>query len=60
LTCNHWSNVSENAKDLIYRILTFADERITTKQILEHPWMKDIEQLKAYNGSNKKKYHFHS
>lgn len=51
---NHWSNVSEEAKDLIMKILTSADSRITTKQAMEHPWLEDIDKLKEYNGRNKK------
>lgn len=43
---DHWSNISEEAKDLIYKVLTFEDKRISTKQILEHPWLKNIERLK--------------
>lgn len=40
---NHWSNVSEEAKDLILKILTpTAEGRITTKQALEHPWLQNI------------------
>jgi serine/threonine protein kinase len=55
LTNNHWSNVSEEAKDLIKKILTSDDKRITTKKILEHPWIKNIEHLKDYEGKNKKR-----
>ncbi len=51
---NHWSNVSEQAKDLIMKILTPAETRITTKQAMEHPWLEDIDKLKEYNGRNKK------
>lgn len=51
---NHWSNVSEEAKDLILKILTSADKRITTKQALDHPWLQDVERLKEFQGRNKK------
>lgn len=51
---NHWSNVSEEAKDLILKILTPAQDRITTKQAIEHPWLQNIERLKDFNGRNKK------
>jgi len=39
LNCNislvnyHWSNVSEDAKDLINKILISGEQRITTKQV---------------------------
>lgn len=51
---NHWSNVSEEAKDLILKILTSADKRITTKQALDHPWLQDVDRLKEFQGRNKK------
>lgn len=54
LTNLHWSNVSDSAKDLIYKVLTFKEERITTKQVHDHEWLQDIDKLKAYEGRNKK------
>jgi serine/threonine protein kinase len=39
----HWSNVSDNAKDLIRRTLTFKEKRITASEIAKHPWLKDTE-----------------
>ena len=35
----HWSNISDNAKDLIYKTLTFKDQRISSKDVAEHPWL---------------------
>jgi hypothetical protein len=55
LSNHHWSNVSEGAKDLILKILTPASDRISTKQALNHPWLQNIENLKEYQGRNKKK-----
>ncbi len=54
--CNcHWSNVSKPAKDLIEGLLTFKEERLTLKQVLDHEWLKNIENLKQYDGINRKK-----
>lgn len=39
----HWANVSEEAKDLIYKVLTYKDYRITTKEVSEHKWLQNIE-----------------
>jgi len=35
--------------------LTSADKRISSKKILDHPWLKNIEQLKEWEGKNKKR-----
>lgn len=37
----HWSNISDNAKDLIAKTLTFKDKRMSTKEIAEHAWLKE-------------------
>lgn len=37
-----FENVSENAKDLIRKILLPEDKRISLDKILEHPWFSDI------------------
>ena len=42
LKSNHWSNISENAKDLISKLLTSYEERISTKEVLTHPWLENI------------------
>ena len=39
----HWSNVSSLAKDLIRKMLTFREERISTAEVLRHGWLQDIE-----------------
>jgi hypothetical protein len=39
LTNIHWSNISPEAKDLISKILTKDEERISTKDVLDHPWL---------------------
>lgn len=50
----HWNNVSEEAKDLVYKMITYKNERLTLKQLIEHPWLQNIEDLKKYNKINKK------
>lgn len=36
-----WSNVSEEAKDLLYRLLDKdPNYRISVKDALDHPWIK--------------------
>jgi len=36
-----WTNISEEAKDFIKRLLVLdIDKRYTTKQCLDHPWLK--------------------
>ena len=52
---NHWSNVSEGAKDLLMRILTFSEKRISTKEVMGHSWLQKIEKLKEYQGRNQKR-----
>ena len=37
----HWKNISEQAKDIIRRLLTVdPTKRITVAEALEHPWIK--------------------
>jgi serine/threonine protein kinase len=50
----HWSNVSDNAKDLIRSTLTFKDKRISASDIAKHPWLENTEELKQYMGRNKR------
>ena len=34
-----WDNISDDAKDLVSRLLTFeADERMTAEDALDHAW----------------------
>jgi len=35
-------------------MITFKNERITLKQLIEHPWLQNIDDLKKYNKMNKK------
>lgn len=40
-----WDNVSEDAKDLIGKLLTVdPSKRISVEGIFQHPWMRDIEK----------------
>jgi hypothetical protein len=50
----HWSNVSIDGKDLIYKMITFKEDRISLKNLIEHPWLQNIEELTKYNKMNKK------
>jgi serine/threonine protein kinase len=36
-----WEEVSEEAKDLIKSLLTNENDRLTAKQALKHPWIKN-------------------
>ena len=40
---NEWKNISENAKDLIRKMLCDEDKRLNAKNVLEHPWLNDNE-----------------
>lgn len=41
----YWDNVSENAKDLIRRLIVLdPDERLTAAQALKHPWFNAKQQ----------------
>lgn len=38
-----WSNVSDKAKDLITKLLTYdVDQRPTAEQALQHPWITEM------------------
>lgn len=37
-----WDNVSDNAKDLIKKLLVPENERLSPKEALEHPWLVNI------------------
>lgn len=50
----HWSNISDNARDLIHKTLTFKENRITASEIAKHPWLQNMDELKQYMGRNKK------
>jgi len=66
-----WAEVSEEAKDLVKRLLTVDKaSRLTSEQILSHPWMtqgnKDValndtqRKIKEYNAKRKWKRATHS
>ena len=38
-----WKNISENAKDLIRKMLCDENKRLNAKNVLEHPWLNDNE-----------------
>jgi len=60
-----WKHVSESAKDLIKKTLVKADVRLSSEQVLDHPWVKDasktaktplnlsFDKLKNYVSQNK-------
>ena len=59
-----WDSVSDSAKDLIKKMLTFKpDERPSANKCLEHPWIKDHNKRKVDNNvskrclNNMKKFH---
>ena len=40
-----WKDISEEAKDLIKKMLVKESSRLSAKQVLEHPWFKKDESL---------------
>lgn len=36
-----WNNVSPSCKDLIQRMITKPEKRLTAMEILNHPWLKE-------------------
>jgi calcium-dependent protein kinase len=63
-----WEEISDEAKDLICKLLTKPAERLTAQQALEHPWIKNLAEnsdvsfssnhitmLKSYKESQKLK-----
>lgn len=42
-----WQMVSNDAKDLISKLLCDQDKRITVNQALKHPWLKRKDELKS-------------
>jgi len=42
LECEPWGEVSQNAKDLIRKLLNIdSEKRISAKEALEHPWVEN-------------------
>ena len=41
-----WSNISDSAKDLIKKLLTYdQDQRISAEEALKHPWIVEMSSL---------------
>ncbi len=54
ITDLHWTNMSEQARDLTSRLLEKDPEkRISLIEALVHPWITDRAALKQYKGSNR-------
>lgn len=56
-----WKNVSDQAKDLIIKMLSEPDVRPTAEEILQHPWIKDLapnskDAILKLNPSSLKQY----
>jgi len=61
-----WEEVSEEAKDIINKLLTAEKDRLTPKEALHHPWIKNkennceipnkhLDRLKSFQKSKKLK-----
>ena len=37
-----WDSISDEAKDLISKMLVYEKDRITPKEVLSHPWIKNM------------------
>ena len=46
---NKWNNISNEAKDLISKILVPEDQRISADDILNHEWFKKVEVIERKN-----------
>lgn len=66
MTClgEEWESVTDDAKDLISKMLTKPDKRLTASQVLEHQWFKtekksnnkiniNVQHLKNFIASSK-------
>ena len=42
---NKWSNISNEAKDLISHMITPENQRYTARQVLDHPWFKNASNI---------------
>lgn len=47
-----WENVSDEAKDLISKIIVGVDDRISTNEILAHPWFQNHSLSSNYKLSS--------
>ena len=48
---DYWKDVSEEAVDLVKRLLTVCPEdRVTVEGVLEHPWMQDQAVITRVRG----------
>jgi len=64
----YWDPVSPTAKDLVKKLLTKADKRLTAEQALQHPWFKTaavpnaptltgaLSELQRYQATMKLRY----
>ena len=43
---NKWNSISSEAKDLLNHMLVPENERYTAKQVLAHPWFKNVKEKK--------------
>ena len=46
---NLWEVVSEDGKDMVRKLLVHFTQRLTSSQILEHPWMQDAKVIRKAN-----------
>jgi len=47
-----WLTVSEEVKDLIKKMITVPEKRLTAEKVLEHPWMQKKNDRKATSSLN--------
>jgi hypothetical protein len=41
-----WDEISDGAKDLINKLVTKPERRLTAEEALQHPWLKNLTQKK--------------
>ena len=41
-----WDEISDSAKDLINKLVTKPERRLTAEEALQHPWLKNLTQKK--------------
>eukprot|EP00331_Platyophrya_macrostoma_P033866 CAMPEP_0176441590 /NCGR_PEP_ID=MMETSP0127-20121128/21290_1 /TAXON_ID=938130 /ORGANISM="Platyophrya macrostoma, Strain WH" /LENGTH=469 /DNA_ID=CAMNT_0017826401 /DNA_START=25 /DNA_END=1434 /DNA_ORIENTATION=+ len=47
-----WDEVTEEAKDLIRKMITKPEKRLTAQKVLEHPWMQKKSDKKSTHSVN--------